>query len=778
MQNSVRFTAGFLLSSLFLLSTAHGAGEKATIIGDVLIRPQDGAMIDESFVHGFLGAAPGQKLDAQVLSRDVKALLDSGRFAYVDASTEAGTNGTATVVYTVKVRQRMIGEATFEGLKAYTRSGARKTIELKPGEFIDEALAKTAAERLRAAYLRDRYFDVAVTPVLKPVESGNGVNLILQIQEGERYRVRFPEFPGAKAIDDDRLGKLSGIHDWYNPLSWVITPRVTDTDLNLVASDARRQYLDAGYLDVVVKDPQKVYDGTDIRVLYEVEEGEIYHIGSIALSGNTLYPAQQILSTVPLKSGDIAGAAAMSDARKAVSDFYTSRGYPDTRVRPEMSVDDAHRVHLTLHIQEGALVHINSIQIRGNTTTKDKVIRREIGLNPGEPYNLVQAERSQRRLENLGYFSNVRLYDTVLKDGTRDVYYDVDEAPTGSLMLGAGFSTVDHVVGMFGISKSNFDIFNWPTFSGGGQKARLDLTVAEDATDLDISFIEPWFLDRRLSLDTDLFIKNREYDEFDERRTGFNIGLTRMVPWVGRVGLSYGLTAVSLKDVVPYEYELIDHPDTLYRFTDEDDSYLLSDVALSWVYDTRDNSMVPNRGTRALANATLYNAAFGSDYDFYELNLRVNHYLSLGYGLRLALSGRVATVDGLGGDEVPIGSRYFLGGGRNVRGFRYRNIGPKAKNNEIEGDYSPVGGQTIFWATAELSVNLLQQIRLAAFYDIGNVWEDAYDFDLGELCSSAGLGLRFDFRGFPIRLDYAFPIEKDDEWTRERRFVFWIGFDN
>ena len=151
MQNSVRFTAGFLLSSLFLLSTAHGAGEKATIIGDVLIRPQDGAMIDESFVHGFLGAAPGQDLDAQLLSRDVKALLESGRFAYVDASTEPGTNGTATVVYTVKVRQRMIGEATFEGLKAYTRSGARKTIELKPGEFIDEALAKTAAERLRAA---------------------------------------------------------------------------------------------------------------------------------------------------------------------------------------------------------------------------------------------------------------------------------------------------------------------------------------------------------------------------------------------------------------------------------------------------------------------------------------------------------------------------------------------------------------------------------------------------------------------------------------------------
>ena len=113
-----------------------------------------------------------------------------------------------------------------------------------------------------------------------------------------------------------------------------------------------------------------------------------------------------------------------------------------------------------------------------------------------------------------------------------------------------------------------------------------------------------------------------------------------------------------------------------------------------------------------------------------------------------------------------------------VSGFRYREIGPKAKNKEHEGDFAPVGGQTLLWATAELSVNLARQIRLACFYDIGNVWEDAYDFDFGELASSVGIGLRFDFIGFPIRMDYAFPIDEDDEWTRERRFVFWIGFDN
>lgn len=773
----MRATDRLLLASAVLLFPVFTLAAEDPLIGEIRIVSRDGAPYDDTFVRSFLSAEPGEPADPQTLSNDVRALLNSGRFTYADVSTEAQPDGTADITYTIQMRQRMIGEVTFDGLDAYTRTRARKAILLNPGDFIDETVARAAAGRLRALYLRDRYFDAKVTPILHPAPGGTGVRLVLSIEEGKRYKVLFPEFPGATAIKEESLAKLSGIHDWYNPLSWVTTPRVTDIDLDMIAADAQRQYLYAGYLDATVAAPRKIVDGTRMRVVYDVTEGPVYTVGSIDLVGNTLFSTAQILATVPLRTGDVAGVGAMDAARKAVSDYYAALGYPDTRVRPEMTVTDGHTVNLLFRIEEGKLVSINSIQIRGNTSTKDKVIRREIGLAPGEPYNTVQAERSRRRLMNLGYFSDVRLYDSTLPDGSRDVFYDIDETSTGSLTLGAGFSSVDHLVGIFGISQSNFDIFNWPTFRGGGQKARLDVTVAEDATDLNISFSEPWFLDRRLSLDINAFINNREYDEYEERRSGFTAGITRMVPWVGRVGLSYGLTHVALKDVVPWEYELIDHPGRSYRFTDEDDSYLLSNVKLSWVYDTRDNNLVPNRGTRALGDATLYHGAFGSEYDFYELNLRGYHYIPLPFGLRLALSGRVATVDGIS-DDVPIGSRYFLGGSRYVRGFRYREIGPKAKNKEHEGDFAPVGGQTLLWATAELSVNLARQIRLACFYDIGNVWEDAYDFDFGELASSVGIGLRFDFIGFPIRMDYAFPIDEDDEWTRERRFVFWIGFDN
>ena len=354
----------------------------------------------------------------------------------------------------------------------------------------------------------------------------------------------------------------------------------------------------------------------------------------------------------------------------------------------------------------------------------------------------------------------------------------MDEKRTGNVMFGAGFSSVDHLIGLFNVSQSNFDLFNWPTFRGGGQRARLDLAVSHDSTDLDVSWVEPWFLDRRLSLDVDAFVHNRDYDEYEERRVGGSVGLAKMVPWVGRVGLDYGLEYVTLDDVTDEPFHLASDPSVAYSFLDEDDKYLLGSLRLSWTFDTRDQPLVPRHGTRAQAHLKLYNAAFGSDYDFYEANLKAYQYFSLPFGFLFSLSGRAATVDGMGGDDVPIGSRFFLGGGRYIRGFRHRAVGPKALSETWEGDYAPIGGQSLLWATAELSLPIVDRIRLAGFYDVGNVWSDAWDWDPGDLASSCGVGLRLDYPGFPIRLDYTHVIDPPDEYARRRNFVFWIGFDN
>lgn len=740
----------------------------------------EGGSVDESLVRSHLSTGPGSPLEQSSISMDVRALLDSKRFSDVSARVEKSESG-PVVVFRVVPRKTLSAEPEFRGLSWMTRSRAIRECGLKPGDFVDAQVADVAARKLLDYYRRHRFFDATVdATVADAPDAPGGVLAVFEVSEGERGRMQFPEFPGATVFSDEQLGRYTQLHDWFNPLSWVVDPRVSDADLDAVAADALSQYLDAGYLDATVSPPRKsrTKSGRRVLVSYDVTEGPLWKIRSVSVSGVTLYPEAEVLAGVELKPGDPAGEKAMEEARSAVRDFYASRGRPDTKVAMTALPAAGNSIDLSLAVTEGPLVRVRNVLVRGNSVTRDKVVRREIGLSPGDAYDTVQAERSKRRLMNLGYFEDVRTYDTVVDASTRDVYYDVDERPTGSLTFGAGFSSVDHLVGIFGVSQSNFDILNWPTFRGGGQKARLDLTVGSDSTDLDVSFVEPWFLDRRLSLDVDGFIHNRSFSEYDEKRFGGSVGLAKMVPWVGRVGIDYGIEHVSMDDVTHERFRLADDPETAYSFLDEDDSYLLGSLRLTWTYDTRDNALVPHRGTRAQAWTKLYSGAFGSDFDFYECNLKASTYFTLPWGFYLSLSGRAATVDGIGGDDVPIGSRYFLGGGRNIRGFRYRAVGPKALSDDYEGDWSPIGGRSMLWGTAELSLPVVSKIRIAGFCDVGNVWSDAWEVHPDELALSYGGGLRFDFTGFPIRLDYAIARRDPDEWAEHRRFVFWIGFDN
>jgi len=564
----------------------------------------------------------------------------------------------------------------------------------------------------------------------------------------------------------------------------VITPRLSDSDLAMVAADARRQYYDAGYLDATVSAPRKEIDGTEMRVLYDVAEGEKYHVGDIRIDGATLFPESALRKALRLRTGDVAGASALDAARTALQEYYTSRGYTATRVGLSTALGAGPAtMDVAFTVRESGLTRVRNIVVRGNTATKDKVIRREIGLNPGEPFNRVQADLSRRRLMGLGYFSDVSFTEVDVPDdeGWADAVYEIVEQPTGQFMFGAAFSSIDHLQGTLGLYQNNFDIFNWRNFRGGGQRARFDLAAGSSATDASISLVEPWFLDRRLALDLDLFLRNRSHHEYDERRIGGSVGLEKFVPWVGNLKLAYTVEQVRLDDFVDRDYLLIDPPDEPYRFTDEDDSYLLGSLKLAWTLDTRDSRFVPHEGTRAVASVALYNAAFGSDYDMVEATARFYHYVPLPFNFTLAFLGNASTIDGLGGDEVPIGSRYFLGGGRQVRGFRTRHLGPKAlyaDGGKESGDFSPVGGQTMLWGAAELSVPIFQAVRIAAFYDIGNVWKDSWDADFGSFGSSYGCGLRLDVPGFPIRLDYAHVVDKPDDYADKRRFVFWVGVDN
>jgi outer membrane protein insertion porin family len=293
--------------------------------------------------------------------------------------------------------------------------------------------------------------------------------------------------------------------------------------------------------------------------------------------------------------------------------------------------------------------------------------------------------------------------------------------------------------------------------------------------------MEPYFMDwERIALNIDLYLKNRSYSEYRERLLGGSVGLSRHVPFIGRVGMSYGLQHVRLTDIIEDKFWHLNHRSVPYYFSQEEDDYLQGWTRLYWSYETLDKPLIPTRGTRANAAGTLYSKAFGGAMDMYELSTSAWHYVPMLYRHVLSFHFRGSIVDTFDdADQVPIGNRYFLGGGRNVRGFDYRSISPKVYPDGTtprRGNVRSIGGQSMVLGSVEYSIPIVKNFRLGAFYDIGNVYENPYDWKWG-FASSVGGGIRFDFPGFPIRLDYAVPLSRPDGYANEQRWVFWMGFD-
>ena len=784
------FLRGACLPALLLLAAVvrPAAAQEAfrQRVRDVRVRHAGPvAAGDDGYVLTHVTARPGQYVSQRDLSRDQRALLDTGLFSDVRVLLEP-VGEEVSVVYEVRRRLRFEPPATVRGHDRLSEKKIREYLGLDAGDLIDDAVLAERCDRIRAEYRKRLYPDARITAVITPREDGLA-GVAVQIDEGRKRRMGGFVFSGNRAVDAATLRGALGQPARFNPLGpFFRTWRARAFDFEIVRDAVRQVYLDRGHLDVDVRvEPSRPADGGDTTVLRVViDEGPAYTVGAVQIAGVTLFPLRDLEAAADIPAGAVASRRVIQGAERRLRDFYGQRGYVDTVVRTATIAagDDpaAPRVTLRFDVKEGVLAHVRNITIRGNTRTKDKVIRREIGLVPGAVLDEVQAERSRLRLENLNYFESVRFHEVPDRNdpARRDVVYEVEEKNTGQLMVGAGFSSDENIIGFAEVSQANFDIANWPYFHGGGQKLRASLELGSETRNVELSLTEPWFLDRRLALSVEAFRRERSFDEYDVTRLGGGVGLTAPLA-VGRLNFRYTLEQLSLDDLQRGDFVYAEDPERTYRFTDEADDYLNAPFRVSWLYDTRNRAFVPTRGTRGSLFAELSAPWTGSEIEIYKVGAEFRHWLPLWAGHVLSLQARAESVDTYGDEEfVPIGDRLFLGGGRSVRGFRYRDIGPKVVPVEAgQGRYHPVGGQTLAMASAEYTVPLFKILRLAAFYDVGGVWTESFDADFGRLASSYGFGIRFDIPGFPIRLDYAIPIDYDDDYTRSERFVLWIGFE-
>lgn len=765
----------------------------AADIKEVKVRSLGVEVQNPEFIIAQVSVKAGDKVDQRRISEDVQTLLASGRFSYVNAElTPEDDEYILTFVVSVKP---VLGQAVeVSGADAVGPRRVSEWLGLKIGDPIDEAILAARARKVVEEYNKRYYPDAKVVPVIEVNPATGFATASVKVEEGERATLRRINFEGntyatpsrfqrflagltgrepaptAASVPPDVLREAVKEQIWH-PFSFITKrgrydPAAIEMDRNVFTAI----YQDKGYLDVEIAEPKvAAYEPGKLEAVFEIKEGPRYSIGSIALKGITLFPESDLRQVIRLSPGDVASMGRIREAAAALQEYYQSRGHLRTAVTPRLSARAAGPiVDIEFVVEEGCIVKIRYIDIRGNTVTQDKVIRRELLVYPGQIYDQVSVKRSERILRNLGFFSSVASFPRETTEPDKnDLVIEVAEQKTGQFLVGAGYSSVEDLIGFVELSQGNFDITGWPHFTGAGQKLRLRAQFGTESQDYEISFVEPWFLGRKLSLGVDVYDTTREYlsDQYNEERLGGALTLGKpLKSFFQRVDLRYRLERITISDVAD---------DAIQRVKDEEGDRMASTMRLTFTHDTRDSVFVPTRGRKIAVSSQLAGGPLGFDADVYGFEADATQYFPLWLNHVLSFRLWAAVVDEYGSsDDVPLFDRLYLGGARTLRGFKYRHVGPYEENE-------PIGGKSGAMACAEYTVPIppLKIVRLAAFYELGNIWLDAYDFDLLDYCSDVGIGLRLDIPGFPVRLDYAWPVEINGDVERTSgRFNFLLGY--
>ncbi|HMP73203.1 MAG TPA: outer membrane protein assembly factor BamA [Kiritimatiellia bacterium] len=756
--------------SVLLVFTLGVAWAEAVMVDEVRSIRRDGRPVDMALVEAYTSIRPGMDIRREVLSRDVRALQESGRFSFAAVDVRERPSG-LEVIFILEPKPR-IRVLTIQGADYAGNRKIRELLELGVGDFVDDTTLAVRSLAVREWYQKRQFPFARLTWTFTEREDGALTDVRIQVKEGQRARVRDIRFEGNATVPSRDIRRVM-LQKSRHVMSWLTGSGVYNPDqvaIDLVT--IRQLYLDRGYLDVEVTGPELIAVSEKQVVLeFRIIEGQQYQIGDVSFSGISLFDEEVIRSVAEARMSPVASQVELNAARQAIRDYYGSRGYISTlvsfRLSPDLQTDEQGNpvVDVDFTVREGQLASIRNVLIQGNTTTRDKVIRRELAVYPGERMDEVRARTSERRLMNLGYFSSVNSSTVETRDPEKvDLVFDVEEKPTGQFLVGAGFSSIDSLIGFAELSQGNFDLFNWPPV-GGGQKLTLRGTVGTKRRDIEFGFTEPWFLNRQLSLGLNLFQRDRRFlsDDYDQRNTGGNVVLGVPVGRFSRINYIYGLEEIQVRNVSENASDLI---------KSEAGTALKSSFTTEYIYQTIDSMFVPTRGTRLVLAASVAGGPLGADVDVYGFRGRVSHYFPLwnDHVFNLRLESEV--VDRYGdSDRVRVFDRLFLGGARSLRGFRFRDVGPKDEFGE------PVGGQTMWSATAEYIIPLGRMVRWAAFYDIGMVYPDVYQYNFNDYNSDVGVGVRLDFPGFPLRFDYAWPLEADEFNDRSSgRFQFSIGY--
>lgn len=705
----------------------------------------------------------GQVYFPQAARDDIKRLYETGFFSDISLDLEDVEGG---LKVTFKVEERpIIEDITIEGNKTFRTSALLRKLKSKQGQYMNLAVLKDDLTLIKKEYEKKGQPDVTVDQSVTTDPKTNKTKIAIKINEGRRIKIRRIYVDGNLHFPD---GKILGLiktkrAGWFNP-GYFKEDQFND-DLERI----KDFYQKNGYLDAAV-DYRLDYDAKgDIYLRIHVEEGKSYSVGSITFRGNVKATDKELSDSI--KACPAGGVFTYDSLKMDVANlqgFYFGKGYIYAQINESAALDSATgKVDITYTITENDIVYVDRILIRGNIKTKDKVIRRELRIKPGERFDGDKLKRTKERLYNLGFFDEIN-YDTEQGSApnNRNLVVDVKEAKTGSFSFGGGYSSIDQFVGFVEIEQKNFDWQNWKTFTGAGQDLKLRGELGSVRENFELSFTEPWMFDHPISFGFDLYSRVHDKDSdvgygYREKRTGGDLRLGKEFSEYIKGGIIYRLEEVEISDV--------DTTATSKDLQDEEGKNLISSMEFTLTRDTTDNVFNPSRGLVLSGSYEIAGGPMGGDKKFNKIfGLASQYFPSFGKNV-LQLQARAGIVTPYGDQKkVPIYERFFAGGANTIRGYEERTVGPA---DPVTSD--PLGGEALMIFNIEYTFPIVEFIKGALFIDTGGVWGKVSDFDLGGFKTGIGFGVRIKTPIGPLKLDYGIPLNKQPgKESKEGRFHF------
>ncbi|MBS0520571.1 MAG: outer membrane protein assembly factor BamA [Proteobacteria bacterium] len=718
-----------------------GGGGAGTVITAVQI--QGNVRAEPETIRSYLQLKEGQPYDPAAADRSLKALFSTGLFSDVAIDMQGST-------LVVKVTENpIINRVAFEGNRKIEDDKLRDEIQSKARTVFTRARVQADVERLLSIYRRSGRYNAVIEPKIIKLEQGR-VDLVFEINEGEVTGVKRISFVGNKRFGDGTLrGKIRTVESaWWRFLS--SDDRFDPDRLNLDREMLRKFYLSEGYADFRVESavaelaPQR--DG--FFITFTINEGERYRFGKIDVTSRFRgLDVDALKRDVTVSEGDWYDASEVEKTVAALSDAVGSLGYAFVEVRPNVRRNhEDHTIDITFDIQEGPRVYVERIDISGNTRTLDKVIRREFRLAEGDAFSTAKVQRSEQRLRNLGFFEKV---DISASPGSApdktNLQVNVTEQSTGEITFGAGYSSTGGILGDVSIRERNL--------LGKGQDLRLGLSLGTLSTLIDLSFTEPYFLDRPMAAGFDVFrtSNNRQsIASYSDASVGFALRAGWAYTEHTTQTVRYTLRQTNIYNVPYYASAVVQS---------QAGTSLTSEVSESLSWDTRDQRLNPTKGW--LLRNTLAVAGPPGNNSYFRVSADGSIYQPIIDDFIASLSASVGIIAPFNNTVLRLNNRFFLGGD-SLPGWAVGGAGPR---DAITGD--SLGGQYFYTGMGELSfpLGLPKEIGVVgkAFVDVGSLWGAPYQAGVSILDSTmmrvgTGFGVQWSSPFGPIRVDYTIPL--------------------